>query len=222
MVFDLNDDSAAPQELAEFGIWGDYATHPATGALWDASLAITAQDAVDLWSSDIDPTHYSHGAKLKQARAIRADAAGHTVNEQVAVPGTAWTGDATSHSLPWGDSLVVSLYTYTPGSFIAHAGRRRGRVYPPPPNISILETTNQGTVHADTALAILNDFAGWLHAVEDAHAGTATEHWISGVLSTVGDMWNPLTDLAIDTKIDSQRRREKSQTTTRQSVTFAH
>jgi hypothetical protein len=220
MVFELDDDSAAPNEIAEFAIWGDFDIHPTTSALWDTALNALAHSASDKWSALIDPTHYSHGAKLKQSRAIRVDAAGHTANEQVAAPGTAWTGDATAHSLPWADSLVISLYTYTPGSFIAHAGRRRGRIYLPPPNVSILETTNQGTVHVDTSLAILNDFKGWLHDVQLVIDPETLPVWVPGVLSKVGGNWNHVTDLAIDTKIDHQRRRERSQPATRSSVSY--
>ncbi len=217
-VFDLVNDDTSVAEIAEFAMWGKFATTPAGEALWNSTLQELAQLAVDKWSADIDPTHYSHGAKLKQVRAIAADSAGHTTFEQVATPGTAWQGDATAHSLPWSSSLVISLYTYTPGSFIAHAGRRRGRVYPPPPNVTVLETTNQGTIHADTALAILNDFKGWLNDFQGVTLTPDENVWVLGVLSKVGNQWNHVTDLAIDTKIDTQRRREKSQQATRQSV----
>ncbi len=192
-VFDLVNDDTSVAEIAEFAMWGKFATTPTGEALWNSTLQELAQLAVNKWSADIDPTHYSHGAKL-------------------------WQGDATAHSLPWSSSLVISLYTYTPGSFIAHAGRRRGRVYPPPPNVTVLETTNQGTIHADTALAILNDFKGWLNDFQGVTLTPDENVWVLGVLSKVGNQWNHVTDLAIDTKIDTQRRREKSQQATRQSV----
>lgn len=219
-VFDLVDDSNAPQETAEFGIWGKLTADPASSPEWDHALQQLAQGAVNGWSSTIPPDHYSHGAKLKQCRAIRADAAGHTANEQVSNPATPWQGTATAHSLPWSSTLVVSLYTYTPGSFIAFAGRRRGRVYPPPLNVSVLETTNQGEIHPDTALIMLNNFGAWLSLCQSSIADPAPNPWIPGVLSVTGGNWNHVTDLAIDTKIDTQRRRERSQQAVRQSVAF--
>lgn len=219
-VFDLLNDDTSVAEVAEFGMWGQLAGGDLGPAEWDPWLQDLAQLAVDKWSADISPGFYSHGAKLKQCRAIRADAAGHTVNEQVATPGTPWSGDATHNSLPWASTLVVSLYTYTPGSFIAHAGRRRGRVYPPPLNVSIITSTNQGTVSSADALSYLNDFKGWLSDVSGAPVGSSVTTWILGVLSVTGDMWNHVTDLAVDTKIDTQRRREKSQPAVRQSVSF--
>lgn len=218
MVFDLLNDDASIAEVAEFAIWGKLATTPAGSALWNSTLQELATLAVDKWSSDISPGFFSHGASLKQARAIAADSAGHTTFEQVATPGTPWNGDATAHSLPWASSLVVSLYTYTPGSFIAHAGRRRGRVYPPPLNVSVISATNQGTVSPTNALAYLNDFKGWLNDVSGVTLTPDENVWVAGVLSLAGNQWNPLTDLAIDTKIDTQRRREKSQPAVRQSV----
>ncbi len=220
MVFDLVNDDTSVAEVAEFAMWGKFSTTPSGSALWNSNLLELAQLAVDKWSADIDPTFYSHGAKLKQARAIAADAAGHTTFEQVATPGTAWQGNAAAHSLPWANSLCVSLYTYTPGSFIAHAGRRRGRVYPPPPNVSIISATNQGTVSPTDALTFLNDFKGWLADVSGVTLTPDENVWVVGVLSKVGNEWNHVTDLAIDTKIDTQRRREKSQQAVRQSVGF--
>lgn len=220
MVFDLVNDDTSVAEVAEFGIWGSLPVKPTTSGDWDDALAALALLAVDKWSADIDTGFYSHGGKLKQARAIRAGADGKTLNEQVAAPGTPWQGSATNHSLPWANSLCVSLYTYTPGSFIAHAGRRRGRVYPPPPNVSIISATNQGTVSPTDALTYLNDFKGWLNDVSGVVLDPTTFQWVAGVLSVTGNMWNPLTDLAIDTKVDTQRRREKSQQAVRQSVAF--
>lgn len=219
-VFDLVNDDTSLAEIAEFSIWGQFTVPPTTSPDWDTALGELAQGAVDLWSSNIDTGFYSHGSKLKQCRATRAGSDGHTLNEQVAAPGTPWQGSATSHSLPWANSLVVSLYTYTPGSFIAFAGRRRGRVYPPPLNVSIISATNQGTVSPTDALTYLNDFHGWLTAVVATPAGPSPNVWIPGVLSRTGNMWNHVTDLAVDTKIDTQRRREKSQGAVRQSVTF--
>lgn len=219
-VFDLVNDDTSVAEVAEFAIWGQFSVAPTSSAEWDTALGLLATAAERAWSADIDPTFYSHGAKLKQCRAIRADAAGHTVNEQVAGAETPWQGNAAAHSLPWANSLVISLYTYTPGSFIAHAGRRRGRVYPPPLNVSIISATNQGTVSSTDALTYLNDWKGWLAAcgaLLDTPVGNA---WVPGVLSRVGNMWNHVTDLAVDTKIDTQRRRERSQQAVRQSVTF--
>jgi hypothetical protein len=220
-VFDLRDDTPAPVETAEFGIVGQFTAPPTTGAAWDTALLTLAQGAADLWSTGISPAFFSHGDSLKQCRAIRMSAAGATLNEQVAAPAAPWVGDATQHSLPWSSSLVVSLYTYTPGSFIAHAGRRRGRVYPPPLNISVLNTVNQGTISPANALTMLNDFHDWLFAVAGLPAlATLGIEWQPGVLSLAAGNFNRLTDLAIDTKIDTQRRREKTQKATRQSVAF--
>lgn len=218
MVFDLLNDDTSVAEIAEFGIWGKFTTTPSGSALWDSNLQELAQLAVDSWSADISTAFFSHGAKLKQARAIHADTAGHTQHEQLATPGTAWQGSATSHSLPWSNSLVVSLYTYTPGSFITFAGRRRGRVYLPPLNVSIISATNQGTVSSADALTYLNDFKGWLNDVQGVTLTPDENVWTAGVLSLAANQWNHLTDLAIDTKIDTQRRREKSQQAVRQSV----
>lgn len=219
-VFNLENDDTSIAEVAEFAMWGRLLGGSLGPAEWDPWLLGIAQGAVNAWSADISPAFYSHGSVLKQVRAVRADTAGHTVNEQIASPATPWQGSASNHSLPWSNSLVVSLYTYTPGSFIAQAGRRRGRVYPPPLNVSIISATNQGTVAAADALSYLNDFKGWLTDVTALDPTGLGPTWQLGVLSVTGNMWNHVTDLAIDTKIDTQRRREKSQGAVRQSVGF--
>jgi hypothetical protein len=75
-------------------------------------------------------------------------------------------------------------------------------------------------VSPTNALSYLNDFRDWLRAVFALVIFGSDVIWQPGVLSRTAGNWNILTDLAVDTKIDTQRRREKSQSAVRQSVAW--
>jgi len=220
MVFTLGDD-AGVEDSAEFGVWGQFNFTPASSADWDTALGELAQFSADTFSSVVPTTHFSSGAGLLHARAARCDAAGHTLNEAIKTPADPWTGSGSSNSLPWAVSLVVSLYTYTPGTFIAFAGRRRGRVYLPPLNAAILTDGKSGEISITLAQTLRDNFKTWLLGVK-AHALAESEQvWTPGVLSTTGNMWNAVTDLRVDNKLDTQRRRERQQPAVVSSTAFS-
>jgi hypothetical protein len=218
MVFDLKGPSAVNDE-AQFGAWGIWSTPPAAGSATDAALLLLAEKARDHWVADVDKSSYSSAVELKTVIATQYNASGHTLNEQRAVTTSGdWVG-AQTRSLPWECSMVVSLYSYTPGTFIPNARRRRGRCYLPPIGAGILANNSSGQLADADALAFGQEFHDWLHAVSDEDLGSGL-HWDPVVMSQMDAHGYLLTDIVVDGKIDSQRRREKQQPSVRQTISY--
>jgi hypothetical protein len=216
MTFALSTPAGAEDE-AEVGLWGFF--QAGAPADYDATLLGLAEAARDKWVADIPKSDFSQAAELKTVSAIHYDATGHTANEQRAVTTTGdWIGSQI-RGLPWETSLVISLYTYTPGTFIANARRRRGRCYLPPLGASVLANNGSGFLPDADALNILTAFEAFLTDVRGvALAGGV--NWAPGVFSREDGAIRVLTDLGVDGKIDSQRRRQKSEIPVRQYLPY--
>lgn len=225
-VFTLGTSSGV-EDSAEFSVWGQLNFTPATSTDWDTALGNLAQFAADTWSSDVSTTPYSNGAGLLHTRAARCNTSGHTVNEAIKTPADPWTGNSGSNSLPWEVSCCVSLYTYEPGTFIANAANRRGRVYLPPLNVSVFINTKSGEPSITDVESLRDEFAAWLSAVQGHAIAESEQVWSAGVRSTsrksnpsYAGEWHPVTHLRVDNKLDAQRRRERQQSAVVSVVAF--
>lgn len=217
MIFDLKSPSGV-EDQAQFGVWGAWNEGEPTD--YDAALQGLADDALADWIADIDKADYSSAAVLSTCIATHYSTAGATVNEKRAVAGpTDWVGSQI-RSLPWECSLAFSLYSYTPGTFVAHAARRRGRCYMPPLGAGVLANNSAGQLADDEAMSLLTDFKTWLTDVF-SHTYDSDKHFQPSVFSREAVHLYPVTDLVVDGKIDSQRRRERQQNATRQTLSFS-
>lgn len=217
---------SAPEEIAEMTLWTnwDALTEPSD---WDAALLDLATQAEAGWHTNMDTASFRGSVTLDSVKAAQLNTSLHTEHEQVFVPGTPWAGDNTSASLPWQDSWCLSLYSYTPGTFIPNARNRRGRVYLPPFASSRLDVANKGTLADATVLDLLGQAKLWINSLMGIALDTmpASTSVSLGVLSrvvnkaplTIPNIWE-LTDLAADGVIDTQRRRTRQETRVRQSL----
>lgn len=218
MIFDLKGPSEV-NDQAQFGVWGQFNFPTGTDHPTEAQLTALAAAARDEWVSGVDKADFSSAAELKTVIAAEYNADGTTRQEQRVVTDSGdWVGSQI-RSLPWECSLCVSLYSYTPGTFIPHARRRRGRYYLPPLGAGVLANNSSGQLSDDEAMTLLSDQKDWLLAVTGSSLGSGIA-WSPGVMSSVDSHLYALTDMAIDGKIDSQRRRERQQPATRQSLAF--
>jgi hypothetical protein len=219
--------SAGVQDSAEFGIWWALSWTPASSAAWDAALAELAQYSADQWSTLVANTLFSNAAGLLHCRAARCNTTGHTVNEQIKTPATPWTGTPSAHSLPWATTLAVSLYAYEPGTFTSNARNKRGRIYLPPLNTDTMSDTKSGEIALASAQSLRDQVKAWLSAIATHDLASSMDRAEPGVLSTqrklepgYPGLFSPISWLAVDTKLDTQRRRERQQLATRSSVAF--
>lgn len=207
--FDLQNGSDVVLDQAEFRIWSDA---PTPVSDWDAWLTDVAEFARDHWISGVSKTHFSPAVVLNRVICGRYDTAGHTVNEKVATASpTDWIGSA-AKSLPWQVSAVISLYTYERGTFVTDGKRKRGRIYLPPLGDSIIGDSTTGEMLLATAQALRDDVGTWLTAIVGHTPAGGSTSFHPVVLSLAGDFSNELSFLSVDTKLDTQRRREKQLT----------
>lgn len=176
---------------------------------WDAALLGAAQKANDSWQSFFPSSLFESSVSLQSVLATQYGTDLKTAHEQVYIDSTPWQGTASSGSLPWNNSLCISLYTYTPGTFIADARSRRGRFYLPPMSVDALADKSDGNLGAGQVSAYLDAMNSVVGAIATYDLPTTTHAMTPGVLSRKNTHLYTLTDWRGDTKMDSQRRRTK-------------
>lgn len=208
-----------PTEIAQTGVWASPGDgFPVSSADWNTYLSDLAAAAADAWQANMAAGNFAAELKLKYAKAIHYDAAGHTANEGQHGPGTGWAGTGGA-ALPWQCAQVVGLYSYTPGSFIPQARRRRGRCYLPGLSTTMMASDGLGLMDSTKAVANRNNFKATLHAIATAMA-TPGRGFIPMVYSRMDAHLYAVTDLTTDVKVDTQRRRANRLTAPRLSVGY--
>ena len=211
--------SSAVQETAEMGLWWLPGGAGLTDATWNAALLDLAQQVNDAWQSHVPADDFGSSLAIKEVIATRYDTSLHTEFEEVYVDSTPWAGSGGS-SLPWQVACVVGLYSYTPGTFILNARRRRGRVYLPAFAASMPADGARGALGGSQADSILTWFNAFIGQVAAHELAGSTEGSTPVVLSRMDQRGWAVTDLACDTVLDTQRRRTKSMTRSRHTLTF--
>jgi len=200
--FGLNREGSA-EDIAVFGLWGSNIGDAEYG---DEQLAAIAHGAYDAWANHASPDYWTTAVTLDSTLAVAYLANGHTLFEQNYVPDTVWQGDVSTASMPWETSLAVSLYTYPRGTFVTNGRRKRGRYYLPPVAAINLDPSNSGYFKNSTLPAFFADQVSFLNDFGKDHEGAP--HVNLGVYSRKDDDCRDVTDLYIDAKFDSQRRRQ--------------
>lgn len=217
MQFDLYGASGTPEDLAEFSVWGD--TDPAPPADPDAWLLDLATFACNQWITGVPKTRFSPGVHLHRTLAGIYNTLDILTFEQafVATDGD-WSG-AADNSLPWSNSIAISLYTYPRGSFVTQGRSKRGRIYLPPVAPTILFGGPSGEISIGEVNTLRDAVGDWLTAIV-GHSGPGGGSFHPGVLSKTHNYFNELGFLSVDNKMDTQRRREKQQTATISTVAW--
>lgn len=209
-VFGLSDGTTVV-ESAEFTLWGQ-CIGPAIPTDWDAALAQLAEAMYGSWVDNAVSTMWGGFTTLESVKCATYGTDGKTTFEQEFIADTLWVGTGGSTVMPWQISLCVGIYSYTPGTFIAHAGRRRGRVYLPPMEASLLSSAPDGNMSSATAIAgldLVNHLFATMEGTDlDTSPGPAAA--IGGVFSRLDQRLWQVTDFKDDVKWDTQRRRAKS------------
>lgn len=116
----------------------------------------------------------------------------------------------TGASLPWECAIVVSMAAYPPGGFAPNKGRHRGRFYLPGVPASVITGTEAQM--PDTAVQAYSErAAAWLEAINDVVSDDFDTQMRVVILSRVDDAAYDVQHIWVDSKIDSQRRRENRQ-----------
>lgn len=198
-----------PADIAEFGVW--MLPDDAVGD-WNAFLVDQAHSGYDAWQLGADAAWFTNAVRLGRVDATHVDADGSVLHQQSFVAPDPWRGGGDDPSLPWETALVISLYSYTPGTFIPNGRRRRGRNYLPPFASNLLDTLNSGFIATD----IQTDIADGMKIFYDSIGIVVPDRLASPqVMSRVDVHGYVLTDITVDIEIDSQRRRQNRVTAPR-------
>lgn len=215
LTFDFPLNRAGTEEdHAEFSVWidGD-GTEPDDANLH--SLAIGAHNA---WTANVPNLRWCNNVRLGSVIATSYLSTGHILRQQAYSGDDAWVGAAADPALPWETSLAVSLYTYPRGTFVSHGRRKRGRFYLPPMAASMLDSSNSGYFpdgNIDSQLGYMKAFLGDVNQdMVGVPVGTLS------VFSRMDSTLRPVTQITLDAKYDSQRRRQNRETVGYAAVDF--
>jgi hypothetical protein len=195
----------ADTEIAQIGLWASVGEDIPVGSDWDPLLADLASFATGAWVAAFDGSTFSSELRFGTVKATHFAVDGKIANEQSHLRTPTWVGSG-GNALPWQIAQVIGLYTYTPGTFVSHAGRRRGRVYLPGLATVMLATDGSGTFDVTKATANMTSMKALLKALHDHIVGAHTA-FIPMVFSRAASTLYGITDLTTDAKPDTQRRR---------------
>lgn len=199
--FDLNQ-VGSNQDIAEFYLWMD-----GDGAEFgDAELAHLAAGGLAAWINQMPENYFASNVVLNSCIATSYLANGHILAQQSNNETTGWHGTASGAALPWETALACSLYTYPRGTFVPNGKRKRGRFYLPPMAADQLDASNSGFL-ADAAVAsLLGHLHDFVLAAQESDAGVPVGHL--SVFSRMDSELRHVTQISLDAKFDSQRRRQ--------------
>jgi hypothetical protein len=167
------------------------------------------------WNTPFGPLKPMFGPSVKLVKldTYSIDAAGHALTKATALfdgsDQPTWQGTDTGSSLPWENSLVVSLNANT-SAFDPHAARKRGRFYLPPPASQILSTGGTGLVIPAKIDLLQVAAQAWLEAINDIPSGLAGQCRVV-VASKAASANYDVRTVSMDSRMDAQRRRENRQ-----------
>lgn len=210
-------------EEAVFGFWGQRFHYTGHAVDWAATVQNVAEGVRDKWNTHITDVQYWPNTVTMESVTVDhlSETDGSTLDQGKAAftGGDAWVGTGTT-SLPWETSLVVSMFGYDQGSFTPHKGRKRGRFYLPPFAANIM-TTTQGQVGEAVVTDLASQIGAFLNDVQgmilEPGGEVPADYFDLVVVSrgTVGALLPPTVTqvkrIFIDSKVDVQRRRERSQ-----------
>lgn len=203
------------EDICDMGLW----MKGVGGAEYDdTELASIAVGAYNAWGANVVSGVWATNVKLDSVTASNYLPNGHTLHEQVYVPGTKWVGTDTGAALPWETSLCVSLYTYPRGAFEPQARQKRGRFYLPPMAAAMLDGSNSGFFRNDQFSGFLDTIVGFLGDAQQDQLGVAVGEL--AVFSRVAGASRKVIQVSADAKFDSQRRRQNREVAGHREIPF--
>lgn len=190
---------------------------PSTQSVVDAVLLDMATAALASQVANVSTALYHQTVIAQECRVAVEGTNGHTLFEKFAIASgdLSWQGSNPSPSLPWECAVAVSLYGYQPGTFDTLGKSKRGRFYTPPPCSSVLQTNGSGELATDSLQTLVQGWAQVLKELQQHnYSGFPDFSPILCINSRRHVAAFPVTYIRGDTKIDSQRRRQRQEPAT--------
>lgn len=190
------------EDVAEFSLWmGSDTLEPG-----DAELPHLAAGGVNAWQNNMNQAHWATNVAFSYVTATAFNTDGTIKAQAQEVAGGDWVGTADTAALPWETSLCTSLYTYPRGTFVPQQRRKRGRFYLPPMAADQLDPSNSGYFNDGSLPDLLTEIMAFLQDAEKTDVGVSTG--TLSVFSRKDSLLRPVSQVSIDAKFDSQRRRQ--------------
>lgn len=158
-------------------------------------------------------SQYAPGIKLQRLDVYEVDQASElSLSKGAHVFNSAGGG---TYAAPAQVSAVLSLFGYTPGAFVTEAARKRGRVYLGPLAQSAL--ANTGKLDNGFITGQQNSWSAMFRSIA-ALPATAGYTFVPVVWSRAGKFMTPIVGVRVDDRVDIQRRRARTVSTTKTYV----
>lgn len=193
---------AGQEDIAEFSVAASRDTiEPDQHGL--DKLAVGAGKA---FLTSIPATRFAPNVRFIGVKARMFKPDGKTLRESVWLTDTPWIGLDPGAALPWETALCVSVYTYPRGTFTDDAKRKRGRFYLPPMAASQLDFSNSGYFANGSVSPMLDSLKSFMNKIGQDDLGVSVLD--AGVYSRADGVVRTATQISLDAKFDSQRRRQ--------------
>lgn len=202
------------------------------GFTWSDQVTHLAQQLRDKWVAHWTGTELAQtiagGARISEFKVAHLDPAGHTLEEGVfTVASGDLVGEASLSMMPPEVAICVSSWSYPPGGFATHKGRKRGRFYLP--YIATQTAGSDGKItptHQNALAAIIqtlfNDIQGMHTFNEDTPPDPNPDFWDFVTASKVDASWANVDFVSVDNHFDSQRRRQHQSPPVRVALPISH
>lgn len=201
-------------EIQDTGLWCHLEREEGTLLDWDTATQAAADKAVGAWATEMGEPAFAPSVVGVRAVAYHYDAdLKHALNRAEAgfTGDNEWAGSGAA-DLPPENTMVMSLYSYEPSSYVANRARRRGRMYLPTPAVAQLQGSYQ--FPQSQVLVWLNMFNSMLNNLQgNISVPSVGAHLRPRIVSRGGnggpaaEATYPVTYLRMGRLVDTQRRR---------------
>ena len=199
-------------EEAICGFWVNHAHTTGNTFSWDTALQQLADDTVSKLVSHWADLGSHHGGsyEIVQVKAAQIGTDGSEINAKTSVPDTDALKGNGGGVMPPEVAVCISLLGYVPGTFVSHAGRKRGRMYLP--YIATSQADTSGKISSQAAFvdhwtAFFNDIQG-MHVGTTVPPGGSSDFWGLVIPSKIDAGITQVERIGCDDQFDSQRRRQ--------------
>lgn len=197
------DGGTAGQDIQDTGFWVQVGLGSSTP---DVAVGLVATRVAQAWSSNLDPANFTAAVKGTRVKTYwygsTPPPGKATEGGESAFPDN-WAGSG-AFSMPAENTMVVSTYSFAPGSFVPNKGRRRrGRMYLPTFPPQLMDT--KGRLTTGNRDELLSEMVAFFNDVQGATAGLDLISPV--VVSSVDQAQYKIQYLRIGDLVDTQRRR---------------
>lgn len=210
-------------EQAVFGLHAHRFHRAGNNTDWPADVQEVAEKCVDAWRAN------TAGAEVFFPKAVKADSvevfhqstANKVLDKGVAPFSGAktWAGTG-DDSMPFQDSVCISLYGYPPGGFVPDRKFKRGRFFLPP--LSSAQCDPAGMISTSAQDTLSQCMGGLVNAVQGMEVGSdsdspeGADYLSAAILSVTSSAWHQVEQVGVGRVVDTQRRRRKKLAEARQ------